>query len=96
MGWVADTALPAQYVRWVKSAKLGEVIGPIGVPQGWAILQVLGERPTPKPSLASVRSQLETALRNESLQAYVDRLKDSAHIVMHAKGADHALAHPKS
>jgi len=95
MGWVADTSLPAPFIRWVTTAKPGEVIGPINVPQGWAIIQLLGERATPKPTLASVRSQLEAELRNEALQSYVARLKDSAHIVLHTEGADHALAQPK-
>ncbi len=92
MGWLGEDAVPAPYLKFARAAKPGEVFGPIVVPQGWAILQVLGIRETPKPSLASVRGQLETALRNESLQTYVDQLKKSAQIIQTQEDARNAPA----
>jgi hypothetical protein len=58
------------------------------MPQGWAIVQKLGERTPPKPSLTQVKAQLETALRNQELTHYVRILKKSARIHLMGEKTD--------
>lgn len=79
-GWIAGTAVPAPFLAALQGRKDQEVSGPISTPQGFAIVQKLGQRAFPRPSLAAVKGQLETALRNQSLSQYVKTLKKDAHI----------------
>lgn len=81
-GWIANSSLPAAFLKIMQEGKTGEVFGPVVLSQGWAIVQKLGERTPPKPSLAQVQAQLETSLRNQDLERYVQTLKKSADIQM--------------
>ncbi len=90
-GWIADSALPAAFLKIMKKGNTGDVFGPVALSQGWAIVQKLGERNPPKPSLAQVKDQLETSLRNQDLEHYVQQLKKLAHI--HVIGEQSNAAH---
>ncbi len=90
-GWIADSALPAAFLKIMKEGKMGEDFGPVALSQGWAIVQKLGERTPPKPSLTQVQGQLETSLRNQDLEHYVQHLKKLAHI--HVVGEKSDAAH---
>jgi peptidyl-prolyl cis-trans isomerase C len=84
LGWVDPRKLPAAVERAVRPRKVGQVVGPIPVPQGLAIVQQLGRRPPPKPPLKALRAGIEQQLRNESLSAYLKELKKKADITVNA------------
>ena len=64
----------------MQGLQVGQVTGPITIPQGLAIVQLLGRRPTEAPSLDAVRGQVLQQLRNESLLRYLDTLRKNAKI----------------
>lgn len=85
-GWVAETAVPAPFLDALQGRKNQEVSGPIPTPQGFAAVQKLGQRAFPRPSLAEVKGQLETALRNQSLSRHIKAIKKYAHIDITKEG----------
>jgi peptidyl-prolyl cis-trans isomerase C len=84
VGWVAATQLLAPILKAVQPLKVGEVTGPISVPKGFVVLQLLGRRPTPKPSLDQIKPQLTNALQQQQWDKYVIKLRteQGAHLVV--------------
>ena len=74
-GWLASTQLLAPILKTVKSLKVGEVTGPVAVPKGYVVLQLLGTRAMPKPTLDEVKQQLTEGLRQQAWNAYVIKLR---------------------
>lgn len=83
-GWQVATSLAAPVLKAVKAAKLGEVVGPISVPHGFVVVQLLGERPTPKPTLDQVKTRLEAGLRQQAWVKHVVALRTAqgAHLIV--------------
>jgi peptidyl-prolyl cis-trans isomerase C len=79
-GWIASTQVPAAFIQVLKRGKANEVFGPVPLPQGWGIIQKLGERSPTKPALNQVQPQLENQIRNQQLEAYVQQLRKTAKI----------------
>lgn len=86
LGWLSQTQIPAPLLQRVLSCKTGEVVGPIAVPNGFAIIQCLGTKHTQVLPLSAVRSQIETELRNARSAAYLRKLQAKA--VIHWKKTD--------
>ncbi len=84
LGWLADNQIPAPILAQIHRAKPGEVTGPIPVPEGFAIVQVLGERPASVLPLGAVSTQLETDLRNQKTAEYLQKLRSQAKITIEA------------
>lgn len=80
IGWVNPNQLPASIEQALKNLKPGQVTGPIILPQGLAIVQMLARRPAEAPSLDAAQSQVLQQLRNESLLRYLDTLRKDAKI----------------
>ncbi|HEY5331633.1 MAG TPA: peptidylprolyl isomerase [Acidobacteriaceae bacterium] len=83
-GWLAAPQLLAPILKIVEKTKVGDVTGPIAVPNGFVVLQVLGKRETPKPDFARIKSQLIAALRQEAWNKYVLKLRteQGAHLIV--------------
>jgi len=83
-GWVSEPQLLAPILKAVRLLKVGDVTGPVAVPKGFAVLQLLGKRPTPKPVLAEIKSQLTALIQQQQWDAYVIKLRteQSAHLVV--------------
>ena len=86
LGWLGQTQIPAPLLQQVLSCKTGEVVGPIAVPNGFAIIQCLGTKHTQVLPLSAVRSQIETELRNARTAEYLRKLQAKA--VIHWKKTD--------
>lgn len=83
-GWVAAPQLLAPILKAVQSLKVGEVTGPIAVPKGFAVLQLLGQRPAPRPPLEQIKPQLTAAVQQQEWNKYVIKLRSEqgAHLVV--------------
>jgi peptidyl-prolyl cis-trans isomerase C len=83
-GWVAASQLLAPILKAVQPLKVGEVTGPVAVPKGFAVLQLLGKRPAPKPPLDQIKPQLTTAVQQQEWNTYVIKLRSEqgAHLVV--------------
>lgn len=83
-GWLAATQLLAPILKAVKPLKVGEVAGPVAVPKGYVVLQLLGKRPMPKPALDQVKQKLTEVLRQQAWNAYVIKLRteQGAHLIV--------------
>ncbi len=80
LGWVLIPQLQASVGTAVKQLKPGEVTGPIVVPEGWAIIQLLQVRPTDVLPLEAVRPTIEQQIRNRMENAYLSELRQHAKI----------------
>lgn len=80
IGWVNPKQLPASVEDAVQGLQVGQVTGPITLPQGLAVVQMLGRRPTEAPSLDAAQGQVLQQLHNESLLRYLDTLRKGAKI----------------
>lgn len=83
-GWLAAPQLLAPILKAIQSLKVGEVTGPIAVPKGFAVLQLLGKRSAPKPALDQIKSQLSVAVQQQQWNSYVLKLRSEqgAHLVV--------------
>lgn len=87
LGWVDPGKIDASIRQYMTSMKPLQIVGPVVVPQGLAIVQLLGLRDTPKPGLSKLKSSLEARLRTQRIEAYAAELREHAHIVYPAHHA---------
>lgn len=81
LGWVNPDKLQASIRQAVAQLMPLEVIGPVNVPQGLAIVQLLGKRKTPKPSLEQTTTSIKEHLQQLSLEEYATTLRQHAKII---------------
>lgn len=81
LGWVDPGKLEAAVRQAVSPLQMLQIVGPVSVPQGLVIVQLLGRRKTPRPSLDAVRPDLIKVLRTQRLEKYAARLRKRADIV---------------
>ncbi|MBU2841431.1 peptidylprolyl isomerase [Acidithiobacillus thiooxidans] len=79
-GWLASNQIPAGILAHIDKIKTGEVVGPISVPEGFAIVQLLQERHADILPLDSVSNQLASAIDNQKIAAYLKKLRSQAKI----------------
>ena len=58
LGETTTDTLPQELADVVKGAKPGQVVGPVKIDAGWALIRVDDRRPEPPPPLDAVRPQL--------------------------------------
>jgi peptidyl-prolyl cis-trans isomerase C len=80
LGWQSEQTLQAAVLGVVRKLKVGQVAGPIAFEGGYAIVQLVAKRDTPKPTLDQLRPQIEEQLRNAALQQHMQKLAKSAKI----------------
>lgn len=80
LGWQTEQTLPAAVLAVVRKLQTGSVAGPIALDNGYAIVQLVAQRPTPQPSLEQLKPQIELQLRNAAVQQYIQALAKSAKI----------------
>lgn len=96
LGWVLRSQLQASVGSALSKLKAGEVTGPIAVPEGWAIVQLLQVRPTEVLPLSSVRAAIVQRIRAQQENAYLETLRKAAKIEVMAQPATHPPAAPAS
>ena len=80
LGEMTTDTLPQPLGEAVKSAKVGQVVGPVKVDAGWAILKVDDRHPEPPPSLDAVRPQLIRFITYDQIKDLVLTLRSHARI----------------
>jgi peptidyl-prolyl cis-trans isomerase C len=73
--------LPQPLAEAVKSAKPGQVVGPVKLEAGWAVLKLDDRRPETPPSLESVRPQLIHFITYDRVKDLVMTLRSRAKII---------------
>lgn len=89
MGWQSETTLPAPVLGVVRGLHAREIAGPIALDTGYAIVQLLATRTTPKPTFEQMRTQLEQQQRNMALQQHLALLRKQAKITEAPAAAAH-------
>ena len=64
----------------MKGAKAGQLVGPVKVDAGWAVLKVDDRHPEPPPSLEAVRPQLIRFITYDQVKDLVLTLRSHAKI----------------
>lgn len=80
LGELTTDTLPQPLGEAVKDAKVGQIVGPVKVDLGWAILKVDDRHPETPPSLDSVRPQLIRFITYDQIKDLVLTLRSHAKI----------------
>jgi peptidyl-prolyl cis-trans isomerase C len=80
LGELTTDTLPQPIGEAIKDAKPGQVVGPVKVDAGWALLRVDDRRPEPPPTLESVRPQLIRFITYDQIKDLVLTLRSHAKI----------------
>lgn len=80
VGWLNNQQVPASILEHIRTLKVGELVGPIEVPEGFAIVQLLDERPTQILPLASVQSKIQDELDKQKISEFIMQLRKNADI----------------
>jgi peptidyl-prolyl cis-trans isomerase C len=80
LGPMTSDTLPEPLANAVKGAKPGDLVGPVKVDQGWAIVRVDDRRPEPPPTLEAVRPQIIRFITYDQIKDLVLRLRSHARI----------------
>jgi peptidyl-prolyl cis-trans isomerase C len=80
LGEMTTDTLPQPLGEAVKGAKVGQIVGPVEVDAGWAVLKVDDRHPEAPPSLDSVRPQLIRFITYDQIKDLVLTLRSHAKI----------------
>ena len=80
LGPMTSDTLPEPLANAVRGAKPGDLLGPVKVDQGWAILKVDDRRPEPPPTLEAVKPQIIRFITYDQIKDLVLRLRSHARI----------------
>lgn len=80
LGETTTDTLPPPLGEAVKGAKVGQIVGPVKIDAGWAILKVDDRHPEPPPSLDAVRPQLIRFITYDQIKDLVLTLRSRAKI----------------
>jgi len=80
LGEAATDTLPQPIADAIKDAKVGQVVGPVKVDAGWALLRVDERQPEPPPTLDQVRPQLMQFITYDKVKDLVMRLREQSKI----------------
>lgn len=81
LGWVQTTQVVPEFGAAIEAQALGEIsTAPIQSQFGWHVVLVHETRKMNPPALENVKSQVESMIRNERMQQYVQALRAEAKI----------------
>ncbi len=80
IGEVALDTLPQPLAAALRNAKPGDVVGPVRVDAGWAVIRIDDRHPEPAPSLDEVKPQLIRFLTYDRIKDLVMKLEAHARI----------------
>lgn len=85
-----------QFEEAVATMEPGEVSGPVQTQFGWHLIKLNETRDKAAPDFASVRAELEDAVRNETIEAAVDQAMANAIVERSDEEIDPALLNDQS
>lgn len=80
IGELATDILPQPLADALRDAKVGDLVGPVKVDAGWAVLRVDDRHPEPPPTLEQVRAQLIRFITYDQTKDLVLTLRNKAKI----------------
>ena len=82
LGWFSTTRMVKPFADAVKGLKKGEITAePVQTQYGWHIIELVDTRPFTPPTFDQYnKQQLDNAIMQRKLQAYIDNLKKDAKI----------------
>lgn len=80
LGWLASSQLQANLGKAIRELSIGEVTGPVSIPEGWGIIQLLGVHDAKILPLDAVKAHLISELKQKETEVYVEKLRKEAHI----------------
>jgi len=90
LGYFTLDAMPEAYGVALKSARIGETVGPVKTDGGYAVIHVEDRRPEKPLSLEAARPQIVRFLTYDEIRTLLNRLRSGAHVTLTipAKGTD--------
>lgn len=79
VGWQPATRLRAQVLKTIESMKQGTVAGPISLPEGYAVIQLLGSRTAPKPTFDELKDKIAQQIRQQEWIQYIIKVRGDQH-----------------
>jgi peptidyl-prolyl cis-trans isomerase C len=80
LGYFTPDTMPDAYGEALKTAKAGDVLGPIKTDAGWALLKVEDRRPEPPMSLEAARPQIVRFLTYDQVRDLLQQLRGKAKV----------------
>lgn len=80
MGYFTTDVMPEPYAAALKSAKAGQIVGPVAVDGGYAILKVEDRRLEPPLSYEAARPQIVRFLTYDQIRDLLEKLRGKAKI----------------
>lgn len=81
LGWFSPDQMVPEFSAAVEGLKKGEYTKtPVHTQFGWHVIQLEDTRPTPPPSLDSLRNQLTQSIQSDAVEAYVNKLRGEAKV----------------
>lgn len=80
LGWFGKGAMVPAFEAAVVELELGEVSEPVQTQFGWHVIKLNETRTAEAPALDDVRIDIENQLRQETLQAEIERLAEAADV----------------
>ncbi|HEY3694313.1 peptidylprolyl isomerase [Phenylobacterium sp.] len=80
LGYFTTDVMPEAYDAALKAAKTGEVVGPVQVDGGWALMKVEDRRPEEPITLDAARPQIVRFLTYDQIRDLLEKLRGKAKI----------------
>ena len=80
LGWFGPGQMVPQFEAAVTQMEAGEIEGPVQTQFGWHLIKLNETRQSEAPALEMLRPELESQIRQQSLQAELERLRSEASI----------------
>ena len=80
LGWFTTDVMPGAYEAALKDAKAGEILGPVKVDNGFAVIKVEERRPEQPISLEQARPQIVRFVTYNQVRDLLKRLRDQSKV----------------
>jgi peptidyl-prolyl cis-trans isomerase C len=80
LGWFTTDVMPGAYEAALKEAKAGELVGPVKVDNGFAVIKVEERRPEQPISLEQARPQIVRFVTYNQVRDLLKRLRDQSKV----------------
>ena len=80
LGWFTTDVMPGAYEAALKDAKAGEIVGPVKVDNGFAVIKVEERRPEQPISLEQARPQIVRFVTYNQVRDLLKRLRDQSKV----------------
>jgi len=80
LGYFTTDVMPGAYDAALKDAKAGDIVGPVKIDNGYAVIKVEDRRPEPPISLEQARPQIVRFLTYNQVRDLLKRLRDQSKV----------------